>query len=275
MVMLKELRNAFAGATPVVALDIAIVLFIVYRLYMAIRGTRAVQLLKGLAVIVLGAFVSQFVGLALTNWLLNQVLTVGLVALPIIFYPELRRALEHIGRGSLFSKSSLLGPRERTHAIDEVVRAILSLSEWRIGALIVWEQETGLKDWSESGINVDAAISAELLINIFEPNTPLHDGAVILRGDRIRAASCFLPLSENPELNIDLGTRHRAGLGISEQSDAVAIIVSEETGAISLANDGKLIRYLDEKTLKEWLETNLHKRQLDHFLLRRNLNWKE
>lgn len=273
--MLKELRNAFAGATPVVALDIAIVLFIVYRLYMAIRGTRAVQLLKGLAVIVLGAFVSQFVGLALTNWLLNQVLTVGLVALPIIFYPELRRALEHIGRGSLFSKSSLLGPRERTHAIDEVVRAILSLSERRSGALIVWEQETGLKDWSESGINVDAAISAELLINIFEPNTPLHDGAVILRGDRIRAASCFLPLSENPELNIDLGTRHRAGLGISEQSDAVAIIVSEETGAISLANEGKLIRYLDEKTLKEWLETNLHKRQLDHFLLRRNLNWKE
>ncbi len=156
-----------------------------------------------------------------------------------------------------------------------MVRAILSLSERRIGALIVWEQETGLKDWSESGINVDAAISAELLINIFEPNTPLHDGAVILRGDRIRAASCFLPLSENPELNIDLGTRHRAGLGISEQSDAVAIIVSEETGAISLANEGKLIRYLDEKTLKEWLETNLHKRQLDHFLLRRNLNWKE
>ena len=274
MVMLKELRNAFAGATPVVALDIAIVLFIVYRLYMAIRGTRAVQLLKGLAVIVLGAFVSQFVGLALTNWLLNQVLTVGLVALPIIFYPELRRALEHIGRGGLFSNLRCW-LRERTHAIDEVVRAILSLSERRIGALIVWEQETGLKDWSESGINVDAAISAELLINIFEPNTPLHDGAVILRGDRIRAASCFLPLSENPELNIDLGTRHRAGLGISEQSDAVAIIVSEETGAISLANEGKLIRYLDEKTLKEWLETNLHKRQLDHFLLRRNLNWKE
>ncbi|MGI6365949.1 MAG: diadenylate cyclase CdaA [Bacillota bacterium] len=267
--MLEQIKAAIANASLVLILDVAIVLFIFYRLYLAIRGTRAVQLLKGLAVLVIFSLISQWAGLNITGWLLNQTLTVGLVALPIIFYPELRRALEHIGRGSLFSKSSFLAPVERTHAIDELMRAVLNMAERRVGALIVWEQETGLKDWSESGVKVDAVLTAELLINIFEPNTPLHDGAVILRGDRIRAASCFLPLSENPELQIDLGTRHRAGLGISEQSDAISIIVSEETGAISLAHQGKLIRYLDEKGLGEWLQKNVHNRQLDH-IFRRN-----
>lgn len=268
--MIEQIKAAFASASPVVVLDIAIVLFIFYRLYLAIRGTRAVQLLKGLAVLVVISLISQFVGLSVTGWLLNQTLTVGLVALPIIFYPELRRALEHIGRGSIFTKSSLLAPGERSHAIDELLRAVTALADRRVGALVVWEQEIGLKDWSESGVNIDAVLTAELLLNIFEPNTPLHDGAVILRGDRVRAASCFLPLSESPELKVDLGTRHRAGLGISEQSDAVSIIVSEETGAISLAHEGKLTRYLDEKSLREWLEKNLHNRQLEHVLFRRN-----
>lgn len=268
--MLDQIRAALALASPIIILDVAIALFIFYRLYLAIRGTRAVQLLKGLAVLVIISLISQYAGLSITGWLLKQTLTVGLVALPIIFYPELRRALEHIGRGSLFAKSSFLAPGERTHAIDELIRGVLNMSERRVGALIVWEQETGLKDWCETGVNVDAVLTAELLINIFEPKTPLHDGAVLLRGDRVRAASCFLPLSENPELKIDLGTRHRAGLGITEQSDAISVIVSEETGAISLAYEGKLLRFLDEKGLREWLEKKVHSRPFDHVLFRRN-----
>lgn len=273
--MIEQIKALLSSFSPVLLLDIVIVLLILYRLYLAIRGTRAVQLLKGLAILILVSLLSQWAGLNLTGWLLNQTLTVGLVALPIIFYPELRRALEHIGRGSIFSKSSFLAPGERTLAIDELVRAVLNMAERRVGAIIIWEQETGLKDWSESGVNIDAVLTAELLINIFEPNTPLHDGAVILRGNRVRAASCFLPLSENPELKIDLGTRHRAGLGITEQSDAVSIIVSEETGAISLAHEGKLRRFLDEKSLGEWLENNLHNRQLDQILFRRNHSFKK
>lgn len=263
--MIEVIVNAVKTASPVVILDIAIVLFIFYRLYLTIRGTRAVQLLKGVAVLIIASLVSQYAGLNITGWLLAQALTVGIVALPIIFYPELRRALEHIGRGGLFTKSSILTPGERAPAIDQVVGAVVQLSTRRIGALIVWEQETGLKDWSETGVDVDAVLTSELLINIFEPNTPLHDGAVILRGNRVRAASCYLALSDSPELQVGLGTRHRAGLGITEQSDAVAIIVSEETGAISLAHEGKLIRYLDEKSLREWMEENLLSRQQEHF----------
>jgi|SRR5690554_4278479 len=266
--MIEQLKE-WVTITPITILDIAIVLFVLYRLYLIIRGTRAVQLLKGITVLILAYLISGWVGLGITSWILNQVLTVGIVAVPIIFYPELRRALEHIGRGGLFVKSSLLAPGERSQAIEELVRAIMLLADRRVGALVVWEQETGLKDWSETGVNVDAVLTAELLINIFEPNTPLHDGAVILRGGRVRAASCYLPLSDSPELKVGMGTRHRAGLGITEQSDAVAIIVSEETGAVSLAYEAKLTRYLDEKGLREWLDTNLHKRQLEHILFRR------
>lgn len=274
--MFEQLKELVA-VSPVAILDIAIVLFIFYRLYLIIRGTRAVQLLKGLAILVIASLISQFIGLSFTGWLFNQALTVGFIAVPIIFYPELRRALEHLGRGTLFTKSSLLAPGERPQAIEELVRAVSHLAAHRTGALIVWEQETGLKDWSESGVDIDAVLTGELLINIFEPNTPLHDGAVILRGNRVRAASCYLPLSDNPELKVDLGTRHRAAMGITEQSDAVAIIVSEETGAISLATAGKLTRYLDDKSLREWLMANLHNRQqeLSTLFRRSNTNGKE
>ena len=272
--MLEKLKELLQ-LSPITIIDLAIVLYIVYRLYMAIRGTRAVQLLKGLIIIVFFKLISQLVGLNVTNWLLTQVMTVGIVALPIIFYPELRRALELIGRGGLFTKSSFLSGDERNHAVDELARALTQLSGRRVGALVVWEQETGLKDWSETGVDIDAILTSELIINIFEPNTPLHDGAVILRGNRVRAASCYLPLSDSPELSVGLGTRHRAGVGITEQSDAVAIIVSEETGAISLAHEGKLTRYLDEKTLREWLEKNLHRRQQDSFFRRLQSNGKD
>lgn len=272
--MLDKIKD-WLQLSPVTIVDLAIVLYILYRVYMAIRGTRAVQLLKGLLVLIFFNLVSQLIGLTITNWLLTQVMTVGIVALPIIFYPELRRALEHIGRGSLFSKSSFLAGDERSQAVDELTRALIQLAARRVGALVVWEQETGLKDWWETGVNVDAVLTSELVINIFEPNTPLHDGAVILRGDRVQAASCYLPLSESSELTVALGSRHRAAVGITEQSDAVAIIVSEESGAISLAHEGRLTRYLDEKSLKEWLENNLHKRQQEGFFRRLQGNGKD
>ena len=272
--MLEKLKE-WLQLSPVTIIDLAIVLYIVYRLYRAIRGSRAIQLLKGLVVLVFFNLVSQLIGLSVTHWLLTQAMTVGIVALPIIFYPELRRALEHIGRGSLFIKSTFLAEDERSHAIEELVDALVQLSARQVGALVVWEQETGLKDWWATGVGLDAILTSELLISIFEPMTPLHDGAVVLRGDRIRAASCYLPLSDSPDLSVGLGTRHRAGVGITEQSDAVALIVSEETGAISLAHEGKLTRYLDEKSLQEWLENNLQRRHQDSILKRFQANGRD
>ncbi len=249
--------------------DALLVLVIVYWLYILIRGTRAVQLLKGLAILVVASIIARWLGLDLLTWLLDQALTVGIIALPIIFYPELRRALEHLGRGHFFPKTSLLGTKERQQAVEMVVRAVSHMASRRLGALIVWEQEIGLKDWAETGVSIDGELSTELLLNIFESNTPLHDGAVIIRGNRIRAASCYLPLTENPQVRVDLGTRHRAALGITEHSDAAAIVVSEESGAISLAMDGELDRYLDEKELRQRLDNYLQTRYQEHSLLTR------
>ena len=265
--MLEQIKAAIANASLVLILDVAIVLFIFYRLYLAIRGTRAVQLLKGLAVLVIFSLISQWAGLNITGWLLNQTLTVGLVALPIIFYPELRRALEHIGRGSLFSKSSFLAPVERTHAIDELMRAVLNMAERRVGALIVWEQETGLKDWSESGVKVDAVLTAELLINIFAQ----YSLARRRRNPSGRPDKGRLLLPSSRKIPNSRSTGHQAPGGTGHIRTIRCNInnVSEETGAISLAHQGKLIRYLDEKGLGEWLQKNVHNRQLDH-IFRRN-----
>jgi diadenylate cyclase len=271
---LRELSTTFLLIT---LLDLAIVGFILYRLFIIIRGTRAVQLLKGLAVLVIANLISQWAGLNITSWIFSQALTIGIIALPIIFYPELRRALEQLGRGRIFPKVTMLGPQERAQAVESVVKAVFALARRRVGALIVWEQETGLKDWAETGVPMDSQLSSELIVNIFEPNAPLHDGAVIIRGNRIQAASCYLPLSDNPDLRADLGTRHRAALGITEHSDAVAVVVSEETGAISIAIGGEINRYLDEKTLREQLDQYLKARQQEHalFTKRWQPHWKE
>jgi diadenylate cyclase len=231
--------------------DIIIVSYVFYRLILIIRGTRAEQLIKGLVVLLLAMIVSDQLGFNTLHWLLRQVMTVGLIALPIIFQPELRRALEQLGRGKIFQRSYWdWSPREFDHMLDELTKAIPVLVKKRIGALIVIERETGLKDWIATGIPVEGIVSAELLVNIFFPRSPLHDGAVIIRGSQIVAAGCFLPLSDDPSLSKELGTRHRAAIGISEQSDAVAIIISEETGIISIAQNGVLTRYLDEKKLR-------------------------
>lgn len=235
-------------------IDIAIVTYIFYRLILLIRGTRAEQLLKGLIILLLAWAASGLLGLRTINWLLQGLMTMGLIAIPIIFQPELRRALEHLGRGKLFQRNLYeYEDEEFKKLLDELLKAIPVLVKKKIGALIVLERETGLKDIIETGIKINGIVTAELLINIFMPRSPLHDGAVIIRGNVVAAAGCFLPLTENPNLSKELGTRHRAGLGITEISDAIAIIISEETGVISLAYNGRLTRYLDEKTLRSTL----------------------
>lgn len=235
-------------------IDIAIVTYILYRLILLIRGTRAEQLVKGLIVLLIALVGSGLLGLRTINWFLQGLMTMGLVAIPIVFQPELRRALEHIGRGKIFQRSSYDYEEENFQIVlEELLKAIPVLVKKKIGALIVLERKTGLKEFAETGIKIEGLVTAELLINIFMPRSPLHDGAVIIRDLILAAAGCYLPLTENPNLSKELGTRHRAGLGITEVSDAVVIIVSEETGVISLAHDGKLTRYLDEKTLRSTL----------------------
>lgn len=241
-----------------ITLDISIVAFVIYKFIMLIRGTRAVQLIKGLAVLVVASVIAERLNLTTINWLLSQLRLVIVVALPVVFQPELRRALEQLGRGKFFARPlTTLGAEDMEKLINELVRAVQVLAKNRTGALIVIERETGLNDYIETGIRVDGVVSAELLINIFVPLTPFHDGAAIIRGDRVVAAGCFLPLSESPYLSKQLGTRHRAALGISEISDAVVLVVSEETGVISVAEGGKLTRFLEEKSLKELLQSLL------------------
>jgi diadenylate cyclase len=240
------------------ALDILLVTFVVYRMILLIRGTRAVQLLKGVVVVLIATGLSSYLHLRAMSWLLDKVLTIGLFAIPVVFQPELRRALEQLGRTSFFSRGlQVAGERDLHRLINELAKATQVLAKNRIGALLVIERETGLNDYLESGTAIDALVSAELLVNIFIPKTPLHDGAVVIRNNRILAASCFLPLSESKDISKELGTRHRAAVGMSEQSDAVVIVVSEETGQISLAENGSLTMNLDEKSFREMLHTML------------------
>jgi diadenylate cyclase len=236
------------------AIDILIVAYVLYKFLVLIKETRAAQVLKGLAVLLIATKVTEWLRLNTINWLLANAMTVGVIALLIVFQPELRRALEHIGRGRFFDKSIFIQDEKKfSMVINEITQVVQNLARNKIGALIVIERKTGISDVVETGVKINGSVSSELLYNIFVPNTPLHDGAVIIREDQILAAGCFLPLTENPNLSKQLGTRHRAGLGISEVSDAVSIIVSEETGIVSLAKEGKLTRYLDAKGLRDIL----------------------
>lgn len=239
-------------------IDILIVAFVLYKGMMIIKGTRAVQLIKGLVVLILASLISNWLGLRTVGWILAQLQTVLVVALPVVFQPELRRALEKLGRGKFFARpATILNEEAINKLVEEIVRAVKLISKNSHGALIIIEREIGVNDFIETGIKIDGLVSSEFMVNIFVPKSPLHDGAAIIRGDRVIAASCFLPLSENPNLSKELGTRHRAGLGLTEQSDALAVIVSEETGVISIAEEGRLTRYLDENTLKEILNIRL------------------
>lgn len=239
-------------------LDIAVVAIIVYQILMLIKGTRAVQLLKGLFILLIVSLLARQLGLTTLTWILEKVWTMLLVALPIVFQPELRRALEQIGRGKFITMhSGTAGSEEYRKLIDELVRCGQVLAQSRIGGLIVIEKNTGIQEFIDTGVKIDGVVSSEFLINIFIPKSPLHDGAVIIRGDRVAAAGCFLPLSQDTGLQKDLGTRHRAALGLSEVSDALIIIISEETGVISAAKDGQLTRFLDEKSLRDLLKNEI------------------
>jgi len=231
------------------AADILIVSFLIYKVMQLIRGTRAVPLIKGILLLVVTWALSTWLNLYTLRWLMNQIFTFGIVTILIIFQPELRRALEQLGRGRLFSRTFHSEDQDVQFRIHEVIKAVNYLSRRKIGALIVFERETGLSDYSDTGIKMESHLSAELLINVFIPNTPLHDGAVIIRGPQIVAAGCYLPLSENPFISKELGTRHRAGIGITEVSDAISIIVSEETGTVSLAIGGQLVHDIQEESL--------------------------
>lgn len=251
--VLEQLRYFTWQDVLLSAIDIAIVAYLFYQVFVFIRGTRAVQLLKGIAVLLLLVSLTQWLRLYTVNWILVQVRTMLIVALPIVFQQELRRALTQIGKGKLFSPNLFRGQGTPvTQVVDEVVEAAFNLSRSRTGALIIMEQETGLEEYMEDAVRLDALVSCELLENIFVPNTPLHDGAVIIREDRLVAAACFVPATEDP-VAVELGARHRAAIGVSQVSDALAIVVSEETGTVSLASGGRLIRGLDAKTLKDKL----------------------
>ena len=236
------------------AVDILLVTFIIYELIKLTKKTRAVQVLKGVGVFVLFATVCDLIGLTTISWLLTQFLSMAAIMLVILFQPELRRAFEKVGTGRIIDISFTEENQDEIEAVEELQRAILNLSMRKVGALIVFEKKTGLRDVMESGTEIDAKITSQLVENIFFKNSPLHDGAMIIRKGKIAAAGCFLPMSNNNTISADLGTRHRAALGVSEISDSTVIIVSEETGVISAASEGMLTRYIDSKALKKMLD---------------------
>ena len=241
-------------------IDIIIVAVIIYEILKLTRHTRGSALIKGFVLLLIVSAVSSLLGLTALNWLLMTVLNNGAIVLVILFQPEIRKALEQMGNNALFS-----GKRQKTaktgnaRLIDEIVQTMLDLSERKVGALMVFEQRTGLNDVIATGTLIDGRISAPLLENIFEPNTPLHDGAVVIQGENVTAAACIIhTLTESTGVSRSLGTRHRAGIGITENTDAVVLIVSEETGVMSMARGGELTRNMDEDMIREILSELYH-----------------
>jgi diadenylate cyclase len=231
-------------------LDIAIVTFIIYRIILLIKGTRAVQMLLGLAVILMVYMGSQVGGLYTVHWLLDNFLSSIILVIVVLFQNDIRRALIHVGRNPFFADLSY---KEETEVMDELVKACINMAGKRIGALIVIEREMGIKDFLEVGVEIDAKVSSDLITSIFLPYSPIHDGALVLQQGRLKRAGCFLPLTQNPEVSKNLGTRHRAAIGLTELVDAVAIVVSEETGKISVVVGGRITRDLDAAALKRVL----------------------
>ena len=255
------LWNVFNRPTIADVLDILIVAFLLYELLMLTKETRASAVLKGLVTLVVASWVSDLLGLTALNWVLLNVVNNGAVVLVILFQPELRKALEQLGRGAIHKTSVSADLEESSHIVNEITSCLLTLSRRRVGALIVIEQRIGLKDIIETGTSLNSQISAALLENIFEPNTPLHDGAVVIRGPRIMAAACILSLSDGKGISRELGTRHRAALGVTETTDAISLIVSEETGTISVARNGRLTRHLDRAALENLLLSIYHHKE--------------
>ncbi|MEL7610009.1 MAG: diadenylate cyclase CdaA [Bacillota bacterium] len=272
-VIVKAITSGFSQFSLLDSVDILIIAVILYNVIMLTKQTRAYQVLKGLGMLFLAASASQLLGLTVVSWLLDSVVKSGILVAVILFQPEFRRALEQIGRGRFFDRSlfTSISPASE-EVVGELHRAVLNMAKRRVGALIVLEQRTGLGDIISTGTRIDGRLSAALIENIFEPNTPLHDGAAIVRDGIIVAAACILPLSDDLMLARELGTRHRAALGISVVSDSITIVVSEETGIVSVARDGKLVRYIDSKALRDLLEsTFLPQKDNAHAWLKRRV----
>lgn len=259
-VFMKYIYNLYPPDISVIdVLEILILAFTIYHISLWLKRTRAWTLIKGIVVLFAFYIIAYALGMSVITWIFEKTLALGITALIIVFQPELRTALEQLGRrtavANIFSLDDQKEKQGRLsdRSINELVKASVEMGKARTGALIVLEKEISLSEYERTGISLDSVISSQLLINIFEHNTPLHDGAIIVRGDRIVSATCYLPLSDNMRLSKDLGTRHRAGVGISEVSDSLTIIVSEETGSISVAIGGKLHRNLDVDILRRHL----------------------
>lgn len=254
---LNNLHIPFIQVTDV--LEIIIISFLVYHILLWIKQTRAWALLKGLIVILVFLLIAALLNMTTILWIAQNVFSIAMIALIVMLQPELRKALEELGRKNFLSPI-LMDKKDvnklSVRTINEIVKAAVEMSKARTGALIVVEKMQSLADYERTGIEVDGLVSSQLLINIFEKNTPLHDGAVIIRENRVTSATCYLPLSDNMQLSKELGTRHRAGIGISEVTDSVTVIVSEETGKISVAHEGEMETNLDAERLRECL-TNL------------------
>ena len=241
-------------------LEILIIAFTIYHVSLWVKKTRAWALVKGILILFLCYIIAYLLDMSVILWIFNKTLAIGITALLIVFQPELRKALEELGKKNIvrsivpFDEQKDKNKRFSDKSINEIIRATVEMANVKTGALIILEKDIVLSEYERTGINLDSAISSQLLINIFEHNTPLHDGAVIIRGDRIVAATCYLPLSDNLGLSKELGTRHRAGVGIGEVSDSLTIIVSEETGKISVAIGGKLLRNVDGDLLRKQID---------------------
>ncbi|MDE7023088.1 MAG: diadenylate cyclase CdaA [Ligilactobacillus sp.] len=249
--------NLFSWQNLVSLLDVLVVWYVIYMLMMLLRGTKAVQLFRGIVVIIFIKLASWYIGLETVSWIMDQVINWGIIAIIVIFQPEIRRGLEHLGRGSLFTNYNRKENEAEIKLVDALDQAIQYMSKRRIGALITVQMNTGLDDYIETGIPLDADVSGALLINIFIPNTPLHDGAVIIKDNRIAVAAAYLPLSESNLIPKELGTRHRAAVGISEVTDALTIVVSEETGGVTITKNNELIRDLTQQDYRKLLYNEL------------------
>lgn len=270
MEFINGMRMAFLTIKITDIIDVLVMTFLIYRVILLVRETQAAQLLKGLVVILIFSRIAQALNLYTVNWLISNLFTVGLILVIVVFQPEIRRGVEKIGRTNRwFTSLTKIKATANELKTDEIINAIASLARQKIGALIVIEDRTKLEDITDTGTRLDADISSELLINIFFPKSPLHDGAVIIKEDKIIAAGSILPLSQNFTISKELGTRHRAALGMSEKSDAFIIVVSEETGVITTVHEGELSRNIDTETLKRTLnklfveqDTNLFSRKV-------------
>ncbi len=230
--------------------DVILMSIIVYRLLLIIKGTKAAHMLMGLGVLLLASLLSSYFELYTVDWLIQSFWAQIVIAIIVLFQPEIRRALAQMGETPFLQT---LTPAEELKSLEEIVRATIALANRKIGALIAIERETSLKDFVEIGVPLDAKVSKEILLSAFHPTSPIHDGAVVIKGNRIVAAGCFLPIIMSPDISKSLGTRHRAALGLSEETDAVILIVSEETGTVSMAIQGKLETHLDMGTLRDTL----------------------